>query len=760
MLRFCLCVLAGGVAMSVLPRLPAAGWFVLAVPAAVVLAVPPRTRALAAILAGAALFGLAANAALKQRLDSSFDKKEFTFIAEITDFTKEESGRTRLYLAPVAGAGLPQRLRLSAFDLAPVPQLGERWELSARLRRPRGNRNPGGFDYEGWLHRNGIGATGYVIAAVPVAPQSARPLPALRRELAARMTALLPADEATAVLLAISVGARHRISQGDWQRYAATGTSHLVAISGLHIGLAAAFAGIAGWLLLALVHPRGNSRRGAALLAACAALGYAAVAGFAVPSQRASLTVALATIALCSRRRLALLPVLALVAVAVFASNPLVLLAPGFQLSFAAVAVLLLLGCRSRAAGPALARWFRELSVLQAALLLGLFPLTAWQFARLGWLAPLANLLVLPVFSVITVPAALLGLVCHGPLLPVGDGLLWSAYYSLRLILNVLEVLAALPSASVWLAGPSAATAVLWLLPLLWVLLPPGWPGRWLAWLALGGAALYRPQAPPAGCVDVVNLDVGQGLATVVRTRTYSLLFDTGPAFRGGGDSAAHVVLPYLRSTGIDALDLLMVSHADQDHAGGVDTVRSALPVRAMLSGEPLASGLAAKDHDARLRACRAGQHWRRDGIDFTVLHPDAAFTGNNASCVLSVSTGGQRALLTGDIEALVERRLLRAGSVLPSRLVVVPHHGSRTSSGAAFVAALAAEAAVVPAGHNNRWGFPKEDVVLRWERAGSRVLTTAHSGAVHHRLCRDGGLTLLGEYRRTASRYWHDPLD
>ncbi|MCB1845623.1 MAG: DNA internalization-related competence protein ComEC/Rec2, partial [Halioglobus sp.] len=298
---------------------------------------------------------------------------------------------------------------------------------------------------------------------------------------------------------------------------------------------------------------------------------------------------------------------------------------------------------------------------------------------------------------------------------------------------------------------PGSVSLILWL-PALWVLLPRGCPGRYVAWLALAAVVLYRPPAPPKDCVDIYTLDVGQGLASVIRTRSRALLFDTGPAYRNGGNSAEYVILPFLQSQAIRRLDMLVVSHSDQDHAGGVTSVLAALPVAGLLSGETLNTGGVGA-------ACVAGQTWRWDGVDFALLSPEhgSGFTGNNASCVLAVSAGDSSLLLTGDIERPAEQRLSRCGRLRPVKLVHVPHHGSATSSSAAFVDALQADVAVVSAGYGNRWGFPKESVVTRWRQAGATVLNTAESGAIQHRLCRNAGITLQREYRRSAARYWHD---
>jgi competence protein ComEC len=246
-------------------------------------------------------------------------------------------------------------------------------------------------------------------------------------------------------------------------------------------------------------------------------------------------------------------------------------------------------------------------------------------------------------------------------------------------------------------------------------------------------------------------LDVGQGLAVVVQTRRRTLLYDTGPAYRSGSNAADNVLLPYFRHRGIRQLDGVVVSHADLDHAGGVTAIRDAMPVRRLLAGEPLA-GLDAIP-------CRAGQNWRYDGVDFQVLHPPAVAhgQGNNRSCVLLLQLGEHRVLLSGDIEASAERELV-AKRVLPGvDAVIVPHHGSRTSSTLPFVRALRPSLAIVSSAYGNHWGFPKADIVQRWQASGAVVLNTATSGAVELKLCAASGLESIREYRLGNRRIWHE---
>ncbi len=748
--------IAGIVSSSLLPALPPAASLPWLAALAAGLALHRAGRLAAAVLAGSVLYCFSAQAQLASKLNANPVQSEFKFTAQIVDFPEKRGNALRLVLAPRTD-DLPSRIRLNWYRATAMPALGEHWEFRARLRRPRGSRNPGGFDYAGWLHRERIGATGYVVAAVKLADAPVAGMESARQHLQTRLRTLLPAGDARAALLAIGLGARNDITPGAWDRYAVTGTSHLMAISGLHVGLAASGAALLAWGALGLCVARSNLRDLALAVALPAALLYTAIAGFALPSQRALLMTAAATVYLWMRQ--APPPAWALLwsALILLAIDPLTALAPGFFLSFGAVAVLLYRAAEQRQLAPpgqcaSLRNGLHELGALQLALMFGLLPLTGLLFARTTWLAPLANLLVLPLFSVVTVPSALLGMLLDGFAAPVGDGLLWLSWYSLAVIHGTLYWLAAIPGARIELAQPVGVACLVFLLPLIWVVLPRGFPGRQVAWLGLLAVLLYRPAAPPVGCVDVHTLDVGQGLAVVVRTSHHALLFDTGPGYANGGSSVEYVVEPFLQSLGLRRLDAVVISHADNDHAGGLAPLLEQLPVDTLLGGEALPTS-------RRQQRCAAGEQWAWDEVRFDILHPSLAnrLDGNNASCVLQISAGAYRVLLTGDIEAAIERRLLRQQRLAPVALVQVPHHGSRTSSSIEFVQAVAADTAVVSAGFQNRWGFPKDDIVARWRAAGTELYNTATSGALHHRICPATGLRLVSEHRLAARRYWHD---
>ena len=756
-------VVAGATATQQLAQLPAAPWLISLSIVLAGLLLAPCLRLVGGMLLGFLLSCFAAWQVIDDRLSTELEGEPQEFSARVIDFPASAGAALRLVVEPLERPDLPRRVRLSWYDAGETPRIGEHWQFAVRLRAPRGFANPQGFDYEAWLFRQRIGATGYIVSGKRSADQPVAGLTlVLRRHFLDRVHALFPDDAARAVLTAITIGARQNISREQWEKYARSGTSHLMAISGLHVGLAAA--GL--YLLLRIVaapFAAGRNIRDLAVLGAAIGAGvYALLSGLAVPAQRALLMVMLISTAMLLRRQLGLERILALACLAVFSFNPLSLLAAGFQLSFLAVAVLLWSAPRispvrshhaliNRLVCPLV-----RLSLLQFALLFGLLPLTVLHFGRIAWLAPFINLLVLPVFNLCTVPLALAAFALDGPLQEAGDFLLQVSYQSIRLVLRLVDIGAALPFAELStlpMQGPMLV--VLWACAL-WALLPPGFPGRYLAWLAAFSVILYRPPAPPAGCVDIQVLDVGQGLSVVARTRTRIAVFDTGPAFRSGSDTAALVLIPYLETLGIRRVDTLIVSHADLDHAGGVDSLLKQLPVNEILYGESLSLS---NDVTAVQAACHSGMSWQWDGVDFQLLHPDPEYLrrrGNNASCVLEIRAGDQRVLLTGDIESAVEHRLVAQGLLKPVELVVVPHHGSRTSSSSGFVAALAPRTAVVSAGFDNRWGFPRPEVTARWRQQGGRLVTTAASGAVSQRFCESGGQYPIVEQRRMFRRYWH----
>jgi competence protein ComEC len=635
-----------------------------------------------------------------------------------------------------------------------------------RLKRPHGLANAHGFDYEGWLLERNLRATGTVRPGGASLEEDLVHRPAylverLRERLRERFWDALPDSPHAGVLVALAIGEQRAIDPAEWQLFARTGVSHLMSISGLHVTMIAALVAALAqflwrrWPRMALALP---AQKAAAAAGFMGALAYCVLSGFAVPAQRTLYMVGVVGLAFWFNRAGMPSRVLAVALGLVLLLDPWAVLEPGFWLSFSAVALIfyVTLG-RPRPAG-ALAQW----ASVQWAMTLGLAPLTLLLFKQVSLVSPIANAIAIPLVSFVIAPLSLIGM-----LLP-WDFLLHAAHALLAVLLRVLEALGSLDHATWRQHAPLMWTVPLAVVGALWLLAPRGFPARLLGLVLMLPLLLALPPQLPAGQARIDVLDVGQGTAVSVRTRNHALLYDAGPAWGSrpdaGTDSGARVVVPFLRGEGVEQLDALIVSHDDNDHAGGAASVMESLPTGLLLSSLGDDHPLQAK---ARLRAaCLAGFEWSWDGVRFVVLHPGREQYANpfrslnDRSCVLRIEAGeeGTRgsALLAGDIERFAERDLLRrvGEASLAADLLLVPHHGSNTSSTPELVAKVAPRYAVFSAGYRNRFGHPRPEVVARYAEQGSVLLRSDRSGQVSMTL--GAGAPFAQAYRETARRYWH----
>ncbi|GAB3318156.1 DNA internalization-related competence protein ComEC/Rec2 [Luteimonas notoginsengisoli] len=720
-----------------LPLVPAAWWWSRA----------GWKRLVGASLFGFALCGLHVVHALSQQLPVSLERQDVVVSGQLVDLPVDEARRTRFKLRVDDVQGMPaalrgQLLQLSWYDgykqTGPSRRFGlragSRWQFELRLRAPRGLRNPGAFDSEKSALVGRVAATGYVRH-----PDTAKELAdaagidAWRGAMSARIAAAVPSTSSRYVR-ALALGDTRGLDDIDWETLRATGLTHLIAISGFHVGMVAAlFALLASalwrvWPGLARRVPRPQA---AALAALAGAAGYAVVAGFALPTVRTVLMIAMVVAARGLRRPVRVGDALAMAALAMLLFDPLAALTPGFWLSFAGVAWLA--WCLPEAGH----RIVGDFLSAQGVATLGLLPLTAVLFGQASLAGPLANLVAIPWWSLVVVPLSLLGTALDALAPGAGHWAWHAAAWCFDLSWPLVQWLAGSDFALWWLPEAHWFALPLALFGAFWCLLPRGVPGRALAlllWLPL----LWPSRGlPPQGDAELVVLDVGQGLSVLVRTARHSLLYDMGPAQPEGFDAGERVGVPSLRALGVRRLDAAVVSHGDNDHAGGFPAVRRAYPVPAAWSSE--GSGVPAT------RACRAGVQWQWDGVRFRFLHPPEYFPylANESSCVLRIETAHGAALLTGDIGEVVERDLLRRdAAALRSEVVLVAHHGSGESSDPGFVAATGARHALVSSGYGNRFDHPRPEVVERWRAAGARVHDTQDGGALRVRL-RAGGATV-----------------
>jgi len=735
----------------------------------------PRFLAGCATLAAFAALGvvwaaLLAHARLADRLDPDLEGRDVVVTGVVASLPQPfERGVRFDFDVEIPATGVPRKVSLSSYGFAaedshsvlPV-RAGERWRFAVRLRRPHGSANPHGFDYEAWLLERGIRATGYVRTpgrrGEGLAPERLDALvlrapylvDRLRENARERMLAALAGRPYAGVLVALAIGDQQAIDAGQWQLFARTGVSHLMSISGLHVTmLAGLLAGLASFAWrrserLALALP---AQKAAALAGFLAALGYCLVSGFAVPAQRTLYMVGVVAAALWLGRASSASRVLAAALLAVLLLDPWAVLSPGFWLSFAAVAVIFHVSAGHTAKPHWLAQWGR----VQWAVTVGLAPLMLVLFRQVSLVSPLANALAIPLVSFVVTPLALAGAV-----LPF-DWPLLLGHALLEAMMTALGWLAGLPSALWQQHAPVPWTVPLALLGIAWLLLPRGFPARWVGAVLAAPMFAVPPLAPAAGELWVTVLDVGQGLAVVARTERHALLYDAGPAFNAFADSGSRVVLPYLRGEGVARLDALVVSHDDRDHSGGAGSVVEGMPVAILWSSLP--DDHALRSEGLQSRTCAAGQTWQWDGIAFEFLNPADVGVGgraNNRSCVLRIAAPGGRVLLTGDIERAAERELLqRVPELLPAEALLVPHHGSATSSSPEFVEAVAPRYAVFTVGYRNRFGHPREDVLERYRQTGSALLRTDAAGAIEMRF--SPGILQVQAQRERARRYWHD---
>lgn len=655
-----------------------------------------------------------------------------------------------------------------AYPAAVPLHAGERWRFTVRLKRPHGNLNPQGFDYEGWLLERNIRATGYVRprSAERLAEAVWRPgyaIEMLREALRARFHATLSDAPYAGILVALAIGDQQAIAPELWQVFAKTGITHLMSISGLHVTM---FAGLAYLVALALwrrsprLPLRLPAQKAGALAGFLAALAYSLLSGFAVPAQRTLYMLGVVALARLLNRELAASRVLALALLFVLLLDPWAVLAAGFWLSFGAVALLFYAG--SNRLGTS--HWLREWGRTQWAVTLGMLPAVLALFGQFSLVSPLANALAIPLVSFVITPLALAGT------LPLLLPLLELAHVVTTALMRYIEWLAAWPLATWQQAIPPPWALLMALAGGLWLLLPRGVPARWLGVFAFLPLLTYAPPRPAMGEARVVVLDVGQGLAVHVQTAAHDLLFDAGPKFSIEADSGNRLIVPYLRAIGVRRLDAFVISHADKDHEGGAESVLAALPVTRMITSLPFTHPLSA--WPVPQTPCQAGDEWRWDGVRFLVLHPlpkAVAKKTNAMACVLLIEAGGRRALLTSDIEAAQELELVEKfppaksalaarqdkslGDTLHADVVTVPHHGSRTSSTAEFIAAVGAREAIFPVGYRNRFGHPKDDVVARWQMSGAHLSRTDRDGAISVRL--GAGHLALESAREARRRYW-----
>lgn len=794
MVKFALAFLSGIVILTMFRSLPHWGWILVLV-AVIPIMIPivikyPRGIILAGLAAGFLWALFHAWLKLYPALDRSLEGVDLDVVGQIVSIpsVREDHGTRFEFLVLRAEkpdehgeVTVPKKIRLNWFGAVPPLQLGEHWRLRVRLKRPWGFANPGGFDYERWLFGKGIRATGYVRPNTPAKrlAEGDYPVHSLRARLHQRLHAAL-ADmdsESRAVIKALALGERSEMGHERWQMLTGTGTSHLLAISGLHVGLVSGMIYLLIFQLWKLSGPlcmRIPAQRVAALAGMAAAVTYAMLAGFSIPTQRAMIMASVVFVAVFFGKSPRPWHLLSMALFAVLIWDPYAVLSYGFWLSFAAVALIFFAFVNSRAAERSW--WWRfgySAGYLQWILALGLLPLTLMFFQQASLVSPLANLFAVPWVSFIVVPFVLLGSV----LLLFGDGLAgWVfqlADYSIQAFWGGLEYLYQLPYAK-WAHSPPDWVLLPAVCGVLLLLLPRKWFGKAIGLVLLSPLIFAQSTPLPDGKTTFSVLDVGQGLAVVVEAGDRVLLYDTGPAFKSGFNTGAAVIVPYLRERGIKKIDTLVIGHDDNDHAGGLEGVLENMPVAQLITSVPRESEADAPRElddpqrpeypDMEQTLCREGMTWRWENTRFQFLHPGDdvwKFSKNNdRSCVLLIThSGGASALITGDIERRVEWILVEEQPhLLDVDILIAPHHGSNSSSTTKFIRHTSPRYVVFASGYRNRFRFPKKEVVARYEKFGVERLNTASLGTITFTFSEPPAPALQRHagYRDVYKRFWH----
>ena len=671
-------------------------------------------------------------------------------------FLKVSSARLTDSTAPVNWRGT---IRLSIYNEQPIVKTGERWQFQVRLKRSNGFMNPGGFDYEKWLFAKRIEASGYLRKSDQhklLDGASWYSIDAARANIHQKIKSSMESISNKALVSALILAEKGDVSKQQWQVLRATGTSHLMAISGLHIGLVASGGLLFVWLLwwcfpaLNLLISRRLAGTATGVLLA---VSYALLAGMSIPTQRALTMVILGLFLLVGKQHLSAYRIITLALLAVLITDPLAVLNVGFYLSFAAVFVIIWLLRRVMKTDKfALLR-------LQGFLSLLMIPLSLLFFAEGSLISPVANLIAIPWVSFVIVPLSMLSILLSFISEDLALYLFEFLSFHLDALFVVLGLLAEVPVASVEAFHlPNLLLASLVVAGII-LLLPSGLTWRYTACLTLFPLLFYQVDKPELpGSFWLTILDVGQGLAVVVETKNHSLVYDTGDRASESFDLGEMVVAPYLKRQSLDQIDALIISHDDRDHMGGLQAVLDSVKVKKVY-GNRLA--LVESRHN---ELCKAGDSWEWDGVNFEFLHPEPEWQGkdNNRSCVMKISSKKHSVLLTGDIQRKAEKHLIRLHNtsllnnpLLHADIVLMPHHGSNSSSLTQFIKAVNPKWAVASAGYRSRFKHPDQRVIKRYKKQGVKVLNTADSGAIQFKLKPDEAMSPPLRFRATRNRFW-----
>ena len=721
-------------------------------------------------LSAGILFGIfSGHQLLDQQLPENLTAQDVVVEGIVVDLPQENS-RRQLFTLKVTQAHLPHeslpfkhfpnKINLSSYGDLRVKS-GELWRLTVKLKRPRGFVNPGGFDYQVSLLRHSIGATGYIREGDNRMLRHQPPfsIDVLRYKLQQWLIETSQSPQKS-ILVALLVGDTSLVDKNQWNEMVKTGTNHLIAISGLHLGFFAIVGFFIGNLMgrcLQVFWHKCPSMVSGYICSMLFTIFYSLIAGFNIPTIRTLIMLAVVQLALLWRRSFRMRDTLLIALVLVLLYDPLAAYDMGFWLSFGAVAMLIFcFSGRLRPTNEFGRPHIKHISVFiksQWVMFIGLLIPLALLVHTSSLLAPLANFVAIPVITFFVVPCLILsalGRFMLNSLWGIDNFLLHSAESGLTLVHEWLNYLLVVGDGKFNpLVNINVAAVVLAVPAVLLILLPRGLGSKWIGCAGLLFALLIPLKKLPD--LQLLVFDVGQGTAVLVRTSHHQLLYDTGPLYTENFDAGSGIIVPYLHSQGLQHLDTLVVSHNDQDHSGGLQGVLATTQVKQLLLGEP------GKFEKSLAKNCHEQLPWEWNGVRFSFITwpPISAAKANNHSCVLLVEYKEQKILLAGDIEKEVEHQLLAQQSLSTVDILLAPHHGSRTSSTFGFVEQVKPRYVIYSAGFRNQHGHPHKDIQARYENIGSTPLNTASSGALEFMW--EEGVMSLQQYRLSEQRYWFE---
>jgi len=685
---------------------------------------------------------LALSGQLQDRYTKTGNSDAITVVGRITGLPEDFGDYTRFRFRPAQdqpvrtalAPDLPSELLVNWYRDAPKLVPGQIWRLQLQIKPPWGRVNFQGMDKERWLFAEGLGGQATVKQADFLEESSwLESVHRVRQRLSEEIASVDSEAASIGMLRALGVGDRSGMNREQQNTLAITGTAHLLSISGLHIGLAYLFA---FWLARLFVLPFSqylrNSQVYCLLLGWLMAAVYTGLAGFSSAPIRSLVMLSVILGLVLARRITHPFHSLILALVAVMVIDPMTPLQAGAWMSFVAVAGLLFWFVPRRGnRHHAISRTLQA----QVAVMCFCFPFSAWWFQLSSPSGLLANGVAIPWVSFVVVPMVLLSLVIWPMHDPTFSWLINAAGHASDWLMLLLQAMAIAVQDHSTVLQPSWPSLLLAMVAGGLILMPRGL--RLQAPAALLILPLLLPAQPvAANRLQMDVLDVGQGTALLLQTGSKLLLYDSGPGDGEGGDLFSSVIYPAILTSGFAQPDRIIISHADLDHAGGLASLQDRFP------DVPLYASLPQKV--SNILPCDDGLAWSWQNSRFKVLHPSPylPYKGNDSSCVLDIDAGQFRLLLSGDISTQVERRLLNRGLGV-YRILLVPHHGSRSSSAPELLNTTIPELAIATAGIGNRFGFPRPEVRQRYADAGIRLISTDQCGAIRMEAEQDGALQL-----------------